>query len=49
MKMNLHPDRVVSAIVLIVVGLLQASGRFYFPLWLVVICLGLTIMLSRNG
>jgi hypothetical protein len=45
--MNLAPDRVVSAIVLIVVGLLQITGAYYFPLWLVVICLGIMLMLER--
>lgn len=48
MRMNMGPDRVVSAIVLIVVGLLQATGAFYFPLWLVVICLGLMVMTNTR-
>lgn len=48
MKLSAGPDRVISAIVLIVCGLLQASGQFGFPLWLVVICLGLMVMTNTR-
>ena len=48
MKMNMGPDRVVSAIILIIVGLLQAMNAVYFPLWLVVVCLGLMIMTNTR-
>ena len=47
MKMNLQPDRLVFAVILIVFGLLQMSGQIGFPLWLVVICLGIMMMLNR--
>jgi hypothetical protein len=46
-RFNATPDRIVSAIVLIVVGLLQTTGAYAFPLWLVVILLGVMIMMER--
>jgi hypothetical protein len=47
MRMTMGPDRLVSAIVLIIVGLLQATNSVYFPPWLVIVCLGLMIMMNR--
>jgi hypothetical protein len=48
MRFNTGSDRVISAIVLIVCGLLQMSGQFGFPLWLVVVCLGLMVMTNTR-
>lgn len=47
MRMTMGPDRLISAIVLIIVGLLQATGSVYFPPWLVIVCLGLMLMTNR--
>jgi hypothetical protein len=47
MKMHMEADRLTSAIVLIICGLLQTTGTVAFPLWLVVICLGMMIMMNR--
>ena len=47
MRMNMGPDRLISAIVLIVVGLLQVTNTVFFPPFLVIICLGLMIMMNR--
>jgi hypothetical protein len=41
------PDRIISAIILIIVGLLQATNQVAFPPFLVIICLGLMIMMNR--
>jgi len=43
----MQPDQLVSAIILIVVGVLQMSNQVAFPLWLVVVCLGVMIMSHR--
>jgi hypothetical protein len=48
MRMNMGPDRLVSAIILIVVGLLQVMGAVYFPPWLVIVCLGLIIITNAH-
>lgn len=48
MKMNMGSDRLISAIILIVVGLLQAMNIVYFPPGLIIVCLGLIIMTNTR-
>jgi hypothetical protein len=48
MKMNMGTDRLLSAIILIIVGLLQAMNAVAFHPWLVIVCLGLIIMTNTR-
>ncbi len=48
MKFNTGPDRLISAIILIICGVLQATGAAVFPLWIVVVCLGLMVMTNTR-
>jgi hypothetical protein len=48
MRMNTGPDRIVSAIILIIVGILQVANPHYLQPWLVIVSLGLILMMNTR-
>jgi hypothetical protein len=46
--MRIATDKVINAVILIVIGVLQMTHAVTFTPWLILICVGVTLILDRS-